>query len=184
MKKLLTVFAIIFVAAVWMTGSWLFFDTLAVGAQGPGGPPSVDVDKAAAKDETGDKKHCGDQQGHRHGKGSRIHRFLEKLNLSGAQKQQVKAIVTEERAKMKPLLQQLKAGRDQLDILRKSGTFDEAKVRSVAKGQADTLSDLIVIRERMRSGIWALLTPEQRAKGEQMRESWKARREKGPKKEG
>ena len=75
---------------------------------------------------------------------------------------------------MKPLVQQLKAGRDQLDALRKSGPFDEAKVRSIAKGQADTLIELIVAKERMKSRIYAVLTPEQRTKAEELRESWKS----------
>jgi len=184
MKRLLTVLALIFVAAVWMTGAWLFFDTLAVGAQGSGGPAAADTDKAAPKDEPGGQKQCGHCKGHGHWKGHRLDRFFEKLNLSDAQKQQAKAIATEERTKMKPLFEQLKAGRDQLDTLRKSGPFDEAKVRSIAKGQADTLTEMIVGRERMRSRIWALLTPEQRAKAEQMREKWKSRHEKEPKKEG
>jgi Spy/CpxP family protein refolding chaperone len=180
MKRLLTVFAVIFVAAVWMTGSWLFFNTLAVGAQGSGTPAAADVEKAAPKDETAAKEHCGKWKGHgRHG-------FFKELNLTDAQKQQIKAIRAEESPKMKPLGQQLKAGRDQLNALMKSGPFDEAKVRSIAKGQADTLTELIVAKERMKSRIYAVLTPEQRAKAEQIRESWKAKKakhEKGPVKE-
>ncbi|MGD0887572.1 MAG: Spy/CpxP family protein refolding chaperone, partial [Thermodesulfovibrionales bacterium] len=81
------------------------------------------------------------------------------------------------RAKIKPLFQQLKAGRDQLRALPK-GQFDEAKVRSIAKGQADTIADMIVAKERMKSRMYAVLTPEQRTKVEQMREKWKSHHEK------
>ena len=74
---------------------------------------------------------------------------------------------------MKPMFQQLKAGREQLDALIKSGPFDEAKVRSIAKAQADTLADMIVAKQRMKSKIYAVLTPEQHAKAEKLREAWK-----------
>ena len=99
--------------------------------------------------------------------------FGRKLNLTDAQRKQMKTIVSEERPKMKPLFEQLKAGREQLDALIKSGPFDEAKVRSIAKAQADTLIDMIVAKERMKSQIYAVLTPEQRAKAEKLREAWK-----------
>jgi protein CpxP len=158
MKKLLTVFAVTFVAAVWMIGSWIFFDTMAVNAQGSGTPAVADVDKGTHPEQF---KH----------KGGPDHGFLKKLNLTDAQKEQVKAIRAEEGPKMKPLMQQLKAGRDQLEALRKSGTFDEAKVRAIAKGQADTLTDMIVVKECMMSRIYGVLTPEQRAKAEEMRDS-------------
>jgi Spy/CpxP family protein refolding chaperone len=86
------------------------------------------------------------------------------------------SIRLEERAKMKPLVQKLKAGRDQLRALPK-GQFDEAKVRVIAKEQANIITDLIVEKQRMKSRFYAVLTPEQRAKFEQMREKWKSRRE-------
>jgi hypothetical protein len=34
MKKVLTGFAVTLAAAVWMCGSWLFFNSIAAGAQG------------------------------------------------------------------------------------------------------------------------------------------------------
>jgi len=78
---------------------------------------------------------------------------------------------------MKPLFEQLKAGRDKLRALPK-GQFDEAKVRAIAKGQSDTFADIIVAKERMKSRMYAVLTPEQRTKAEQMREKWQSRHEK------
>ena len=51
MKKLFTVFAVTLVAAVWMTGSWLFFNSIAAGAQGSATAAVADADKAAPKDE-------------------------------------------------------------------------------------------------------------------------------------
>jgi len=177
MKRLMTVLAVIFVAAVWMIGSWLFFNSIAAGADGSGTPAVADTNKANPKEQSEAERH------YEHSKGHRRHNFFKELNLTDAQKQQVKAIREEERAKMKPLAQQLKTGRDQLNALRKSGSFDEAKVRSIAKGQADIQAELTVARERMESRIYALLTPEQRAKAEKMRESRRKRHEKGATKE-
>jgi periplasmic protein CpxP/Spy len=157
MKRLLTGFAVALVAAVWMMGSCFFFNSTAVGAQ----------DTGAAKEK------CGEHWKHRHGH----HHLWKKLNLTDAQKKEMFSIRLEERAKMKPLFQQLKAGREQLRALPK-GQFDEAKVRTIAKGQADIITELIVEKQRMRSRFYAVLTPEQRAKAEQMREEWKSHHEK------
>ncbi len=177
MKRLLTGLAVISVAAVWMIGSWYFFNSIGVGIQGLSTPAFADVSKTGSKDETPAGDHCWghcEHWKHHHG----MHHLWKKLNLTDAQKKQVHTIIAEEREKIKPLVQQLKAGRDQLNALRNSGPFDEAKVRSIAKGQADTLIELIVVKERMKSRIYGLLTPEQRVKAEQIRESWKSRHEK------
>ena len=187
MKKIFTGFAVTLVAAVWMAGSWFFFNSIAVGAQGSATPAVADVSKIGPKDESAAEGHCGEHWKHRHWgrhghwKGCHWrHRLWKKLKVTDAQKTQIHTIISEERAKMKPLFQQLKAGRDQLNALRKSGPFDEAKVRSIAKGQADTLIEMIVVKERMKSRIFAVLTPEQRAKAQELRESWKARHGKKP----
>ena len=98
--------------------------------------------------------------------------------MTDEQKKEMFSIRLDERAKMKPLFQKLKDGRKQLIDVVKTGKFDEAKVRAIAKGQADIIADIIVEKARMKSRMYAVLTPEQRAKAEQMRESWKARHEK------
>ncbi len=178
MKKLFTIFAVTLVAAVWMTGSWLFFNSIAAGAQGSATAAVADADKAAPKDEAA-KGHCGEWKGHHrhfgrhHGHFALWKMFGRKLHLTDAQRTQIKTIVSAERPKMKPLFEQLKAGREQLETLIKSGPFDEAKVRSIAKAQANTLTDMIVAKERMKSQIYAVLTPEQRAKAEKLRAAWK-----------
>jgi Spy/CpxP family protein refolding chaperone len=183
MRKVLTGLAVVFVAAVWMTGSWLFFDTLAVGAQGSGNQSAVDTQKAAPNDESMNTN--GTEQGKesRSFEGHKMQRFANRLDLTDAQRHQVDAIVKEDRTKMKPIIEQLKTGREQLDALSKTTPFDETKVRAAAKAQADKLADLIVAKEQTRSRIWALLTPEQRAKADQMHQAWKARHEQEKKKE-
>lgn len=173
MKRLMTGFTITLVAAVWMIGSWFFFNSIAAGAQGSATPAVADVSKTGPQDTGAAECGCGHHWKHRHGH----HHLWKKLNLTDAQKKEMFSIRLEERAKMKPLVQKLKAGRDQLRALPK-GQFDEAKIRAIAKGQADIITELIVEKQRMKSRIYAVLTPEQRAKVEQMREKWKCQHEK------
>ncbi len=176
MKRLLTAFTITFVAAVWMIGTWLFFNSIAVGAQQGSATPAVaDVSKTGPQDADAAECESGHHWKHwgRHGH----HHLWKELNLTDAQKKEMFSIRLEERAKIKPLVQKLKAGRDQLRAL-PMGQFDEAKVRAVAKGQADIRTELIVEKQRMKSRIYGVLTQEQRAKVEQMREKWKSRHEK------
>lgn len=172
MKKVLTGFAVVFVAALWMTGSWFFFNSIANGAQGQTTPPAASVDNAGQTGgPAGHGHYCN-----RHWKDHHWHHyFWEKLDLTKAQKEKIHTIIAQERPKIKPLLQQLRAGHEQLRELRKSGPFNEKKVRAIAQGQANTLVNLIVERERVKSQIYAVLTPQQRAKAEKIRESWKAR---------
>ncbi len=174
MKRVLTGVAVTLVAVVWMAGSWLFFNSIAIGAPGSATPAVADAGKTGPKEEATAEGHCGKHWKH-HGHRHWHHHLWKKLHLTDAQKTQIHTIISEERAKMKPLFQQLKAGRDELKALRKSGTFDEAKVRSIAKGQADTIIELIVTKERIKSKVYAVLTPEQRTKAQELRESWKAR---------
>jgi len=181
MKKLFTALGVALVAAVWMLGSWSFFNSFAIGAEKTGTPAVAEAGKTGPKDPGSSEGECGGHWKHHH-RGHwmhhhRGHHFWKKLNLTDAQKKEMFAIRLDERAKMKALFQKLKAGRDQLRALSK-GQFDEAKVRSIAKGQADTMVELMVERARMHSKMYAVLTPEQRAKVEQWHEKWKARHEK------
>ena len=176
MKRLLTGFTIAFVAAVWMMGSWFFFNSVAVGAQGSATPAVADVSKSDPQDTGAFEGECGHHWKHHHWGRHGHHHLWKKLDLTDAQKKEMFSIRLEERAKMKPLVQKLKAGRDQLRALPK-GQFDEAKVRAIAKEQADVITDLIVEKQRMKSRFYEVLTPEQRAKFEQMREKWKSRHE-------
>lgn len=146
---MLTGLTITLVAAVWMIGSSFLFGPVAMGTE------------------------CGCGH-HQRGHWGHHHHFGEMLNLTDNQKKEMFSIKLDERAKIKPLFQSLKGAREQLGALVRSGKFDEAKVRAIANSQAATIANLIVEKTRMRSRMYAVLTPEQRTKMEKMRESWKA----------
>ncbi len=100
-------------------------------------------------------------------------RFLDRasvyLGLSDEQEARIKAILEAEKPKVQPLVAELAANRKALQQATDNGTFDEAQVKALADKQGDTLAALIVEKERVKTQIYAVLTPEQRAKAEQFR---------------
>jgi Spy/CpxP family protein refolding chaperone len=89
------------------------------------------------------------------------------LNLTEAQQTQVKSILADEKTKIKPMMQQLRQNQPAEDA-NVNGSFDEAQARAFANKQAQLMTDLIVEKERMRSQVYAVLTPEQRQKALQL----------------
>lgn len=103
------------------------------------------------------------RMGHgRHG-GWMLHRMTKELNLTDAQQAQIKSIMQAERAKTQPLMQQLHQN-EQAQNAAVTGNFDEAKAQAFAAGQAQIMTNLIVEKQRTKSQIYAVLTPEQRQK--------------------
>lgn len=90
------------------------------------------------------------------------------LNLTDAQKEQVKAIMEAGRATGEERHAKLEEIHNQLDAATANGQFDEAAVRPLANQQAQLMADEMVDHMRMHSKIFGLLTAEQRAKAEQM----------------
>jgi periplasmic protein CpxP/Spy len=89
--------------------------------------------------------------------------FGKYLDISDAQKAQMKAVMQKERATMHPLMQQERQLNEQLKQY-EQGTFDEAKVQALISQQAQTLVQLKVEETRVHSELYQLLTPDQQAK--------------------
>lgn len=90
-------------------------------------------------------------------------RFAEKLNLTDAQKEQMKQIATRFHESTKALREQSRAGHDNMGGFFNGGTFDEAAVRAAAQARANQHVEMEVARARMMSEMFAVLTPEQKA---------------------
>jgi len=101
---------------------------------------------------------------HGHGFGPMMGFYADYLDLTDAQKAQMKDIMTKEKPTIKPLMQQLTDSHKQLRQLETAGTFDEAKVRAVATQQAQTMTELTVQRARIKSEMMQVLTPDQKDK--------------------
>lgn len=135
--------------------------------QGPGGP--------------------GGMMGRRGGPGGGIVPGLRGLDLTDAQREQVKATMDAHKATFDAQRDKLVAAHKALNEAVTVGTFDEATVRQKAADLAVIEADGAVLRAKVHSEVWALLTPEQQTKAKtlqtqraeragQMRERFEARR--------
>ncbi len=94
-----------------------------------------------------------------------------KLNLSDAQKTQIQSMIQAERPNFQPLVKQLAANHQQMLVATRGGSFDETQVRTLANQQAQTLAELMVIRERVIAKAYnTVLTPEQKTKADTLRQ--------------
>jgi protein CpxP len=108
--------------------------------------------------------------------GHRLEMMAEVLDLTDEQRTQIKEIVAAEWKATKPLVRQLREKHKELREATQGVAFDEAAVRGLAAGQAETVTELIVAKARAKSKIFAVLTPEQQAKAEKIRPLWEGRR--------
>jgi Spy/CpxP family protein refolding chaperone len=100
-------------------------------------------------------------------------RLTRKLDLTDAQREQIKSMAKAEWPTVKPSLQKLADGQKQMFAATQNGAYDEAKVRTIAEEQSQTIADLLVEKERFISQVYAnVLTPEQRTKADAMRQKW------------
>jgi Spy/CpxP family protein refolding chaperone len=112
-----------------------------------------------------------------HGHGHNHMAWMAKqLNLTDAQKEQIKSMMQSQRATMRPLMQQLAENRKALLAATADGAFDQAKVTTIANQQAQLMAQLTVQKESMHHQIYTqVLTPEQRTTADQMHAKQMAR---------
>jgi protein CpxP len=90
------------------------------------------------------------------------------LDLTAEQQTQVKALLEGMHAAEESRHTKREDLRKQLDAATANGQFDETRVRAIANEQAQLMADSLVEHERMKSKVFAILTPEQRTKAEEM----------------
>jgi protein CpxP len=120
---------------------------------------------AIAKSQTADAT-TAPPSGHNHAWGMRGHMMelpLKQLDVTDAQRSQMKAVMQKEHASMKPLMTQLRQMQQQLKQY-EEGTYDEAKVTALVTQQAQTLVQVKVQESRIHSELYQLLTSDQQAK--------------------
>jgi protein CpxP len=109
------------------------------------------------------------------GPGGEFHRMLKQLDLTSDQHSQVKAIFEKEKPTMQPLMQQMRQNQSAMKALEAAGPFDEAKVTALATQNLQTMIQLQVEHERIKSEIMQILTPDQKAKLAQIEANHEAR---------
>jgi protein CpxP len=99
-------------------------------------------------------------------------KIFQSLDLTDAQKQQTKALMQQARQNARPLMTQLRANRQALAAAVKAN--DVAQIHSLAAQQGHLQGELLGVRSEARAKIYALLTPEQKVKADELREKRKA----------
>jgi Spy/CpxP family protein refolding chaperone len=124
---------------------------------------AVMLGAAIAKSQTADSA-PPPMHGHEFGmEGHMLGFYAKYLEITDAQKAQMKAVMQKEHAAMKPLHQQIR----QLDQQLKQyveGTYDDAKVQALVAQQAQTLVQVKVQETRIHNELYQLLTPDQQTK--------------------
>jgi protein CpxP len=95
-----------------------------------------------------------------------VRRIEHRLKVTDAQREQVKAILQQERPTLEQIHIQLSAEHAEMA---QQTTFDEARTRAIAAKYGDANTAALVEREKLRTELLAVLTPEQREKVEQLR---------------
>jgi Spy/CpxP family protein refolding chaperone len=107
--------------------------------------------------------------GHHHG--DHMGYMAKALNLTDAQNEQIKSIMQANRTSTRPLMQQLAQNRLAMLTATSGGAFDQAKVTALASQQAQLMAQMTVQKESIHHQIYTqVLTPEQRATADQMRQ--------------
>ncbi|MGB9179136.1 MAG: Spy/CpxP family protein refolding chaperone [Pyrinomonadaceae bacterium] len=133
--------------------------------------------QGAAQEKNGEQR--GERQWKRDGEGKGRHGmhdgfgpFARGLNLTDAQKEQMKQIAARYHESNKAMREQMRAQRGG-EAGAFDGTFNESAVRAAAQARANAQVEMEVSHARMMSEMYAVLTPEQKAQLAQQREQWK-----------
>ena len=103
-----------------------------------------------------------------HGHGDMLEHMARELNLTEDQKTQAKGIMDAAESAASGIHTKLEEIHKQLDAATANGQFDENQVRTLANQQAQLQAEMMVEHLRAKSKIFAILTPEQRAKAEEL----------------
>jgi Spy/CpxP family protein refolding chaperone len=110
---------------------------------------------------------------HRWGHWGPAEYLAHQLNLSHAQKQQIRSMWQAERPAVFGLIHEFAAESREMDQVTRNGNLDSDKVQEIATRQGVTLSKLLVEKEHFKAKIYtSVLTPEQRIKADKLESRW------------
>ncbi len=119
------------------------------------------------------------QVGPRSGRGVQHGRMFENLNLTDSQRKSIGEMFAGNRENMRALHQRLREQRQLLNSASQKQPFDEAAVRFQAQEMAKLQSEMIVHRAALMNRVSNVLTPEQRAKLQELRSQRRAQFKEG-----
>jgi len=105
--------------------------------------------------------------GHHH---ARMGYLMRELNLTDAQKAQVKEIFQANKASGLPLMQQMAANKKAMLEATANGNYDQAKIQALATQQAQLMAQAMVQKQAIQHQIYTqVLTADQRTKADELR---------------
>jgi protein CpxP len=105
----------------------------------------------------------------RRGSGPGGFRGLAQLDLTDAQREQVRDVRKRHEAELKEARTRLRAAHDAQRQAANAVPVDEARIRATSQAMADAQAEMTVLRARVHSEIMSSLTPEQQAKAKELR---------------
>jgi periplasmic protein CpxP/Spy len=105
---------------------------------------------------------------------------LRAVDLTDAQKDQIKTISESHRDEMRQVGERLREAQRALDVATESGTVNEADIRSKSTALASAMADGAILRAKVNAEILNVLTPEQQQKLQEFRSQMQERRKAGP----
>lgn len=95
---------------------------------------------------------------------------LGQLNLSDAQREQVRSVMERHREDMRAVGQRLREAHQAQRNAVETVPVNEALIRSTSQALATAQTDMALLQARIHSDVWGLLTPEQQAKAKELKE--------------
>lgn len=97
------------------------------------------------------------------------------LDLTDSQREQVRDVMQRHRSEMQEAGTRLHEAHDAQRAAIETIPVNEGLIRSTAQTLANAQTDMAVVRARIHSEVWALLTPEQQEKAKQLKSERAAR---------
>jgi periplasmic protein CpxP/Spy len=102
---------------------------------------------------------------------------LRQLNLTEQQRAQVRSIMESHQQEFRANGERMREAHRALHQVVTAPTVDESAIRAASSNLAEVMADGAVLRARVHSEVYALLTPEQRQRATELRQQFEQRRD-------
>jgi protein CpxP len=105
--------------------------------------------------------------------------LMERLNLTDAQREQVKSVMDSHRDEVKALAEKSGAAHRSLQAAVSADQFDESAIRARSADVAAIDADMAVLRARVHGEVWQILTADQQKTAKDLQTAMEQRRAQG-----
>lgn len=107
---------------------------------------------------------------------NKMKRMLKKLNLTAEQQVQVDQLIDKATPEATKLHEEMHANMMKIKEISYSSNYDAKEISALSKHQGDLLSQMLILRAKLNSDIFKILTPEQQQQLRTMMEEKAARK--------